>query len=438
MRFEPSKRVKDIIRRDHEALLATKGSDVTPLVTERADGDYIYDIDGNRFIDFATYISVYNFGANGNAEIRNAIKKQADKIMHAAYNDFFAEAPVKFAEDLVKMFPKGFGRVFYSNSGTEANEAAIKAARYFTKRLYIIAFYSSFHGRTMGSLSLTASKKIQRAHFGPFPNVIHAPYPNPYRCVFNHDLAECGMDSIRYLEENVLGKEVAPEEVAAIIFEPVQGEGGYIVPPKLFVQELRKLTRRHGILLIDDEVQAGYMRTGKFLALDHFGVEADIYTMAKAVGGGLPMGVTITKRSLGSLPEGAHSNTFGGNLVSVAAAQAQLNYFKRNRARLERETAQKSRLMFKRLNEMKRRYEILGDVRGLGLMIGLEFVKDKKSKAYAVDKRGEIINEAFRNGLVLLPCGTSGIRVIPPVTMSISNINKGLDILEKAVKKASA
>ena len=433
-----TEKTRRIIARDSKALLTTtKGKESIPLVTATGDGDFIYDVEGNRYIDFATYISVYNFGVNSRAEVRSAIKKQVDRMMHAAFTDFYAEQPVKFAEDLVKQFPSGFGRVFYSNSGTEANEAAIKAARYLKKKPYVIAFYNSFHGRTIGSLSLTSSKSVQRAYFGPFTGVIHAPYPYPYRCPFNHEEIECGMDSIRYIEDNILSKEVSPDEVAAVIVEPVQGEGGYVVPPKVFIKELRKLTKRHGILLISDEVQSGYMRAGKFLALDNFGVDADIYTMAKSIAAGLPMGVTVTKRSLGDLPQGAHSNTFGGNLVAIAAAQAQLDYFKRNKRKLESAASRNSKFMMKRLNEMKETYEIIGDVRGLGMMIGVEIVKDKKSKAYGVKEHDRIINEAFNNGLVLLPCGMSAIRIIPPITVSASHLNKGLDIFEKAVKSVS-
>jgi 4-aminobutyrate aminotransferase len=242
---------------------------------------------------------------------------------------------------------------------------------------------------------------------------------------------------VDYIKKYPLSKEVSPKEVAALFLEPIQGEGGYVVPRKEFVKEIRKITSDNGILLVSDEVQAGYMRTGKFLALDNFGVEADIYTMAKAIGGGLPMGATITRTSLGDAPEGAHSNTFGGNLVSIAAADATLKYVKKNMASLESQSREKGRLAMARLNEMKERYEIVGDVRGIGLMIGVEFVKDKKSKIPAEAERDKIVLEAFNNGLVMLPCGESSIRIIPPITISKDNLSQGLDILEQAIKTAN-
>lgn len=422
-----------MIRRHSNIMLTTTHSPDCLFVANRGNGDYAYDISGNRFIDFSSFISVYNFGVNANAEVRRAVKAQVDRLMHAAFTDYYAELPVRFAEKLVTMFPKGFGRVFFSNSGTEANEAAIKFAKLFTRRQYVISFYEAFHGRTYGSLGLTASNKVHRAHFGPFNSVIHAPYPYPYRFPYG-DAEECSRFCISQLSDMIFEKVVDPEEVAAIFIEPVQGEGGYIVPPKSFVVELRKLAKKHGILLVSDEVQAGYMRTGKFLALDNFGVEADIYTMAKAAGGGLPFGVTVTRRSLGDIPRGAHANTFGGNLVAIAAANASLDYVKRNMKSLEQQVAEKSRMIMARLEELRDSYEIVGDVRGIGMMTALELVRSKASKEYGVKERDRVLLECFDNGLLLLPAGRSTIRVTPPITMSKENIEKGLDILEEAIK----
>jgi len=407
-----------------------------PFVPSKGDGDFVYDISGNKFIDFSSFISVYNFGINGNNEVRAAIKKQVDNLTHAAFTDYYAEEPVAFAENLITMFPKGFGKVFFSNSGTEANEAAIKYSKLFTKRQYSMAFYNSFHGRTYGSLSLTSSKLSQREHFGPFNSVIHVPYAYCYRCPFGKEYPSCAMACIDYIKKYPLSKEISPKEVAAIFIEPVQGEGGYIVPPKEFVKEIRKMATDSGMLLVSDEVQSGYMRTGKFLALDNFGVEADIYTMAKAIGAGLPMGATVTRTSLGDVPEGAHSNTFGGNLAAVAGGDALLKYVKKNRTSLENQAVEKGKVIMGRLNELKDRYEIIGDVRGIGLMIGVEFVKSKKTKEPAIKERDRIILEAFNNGLVMLPCGTSSIRIIPPITISKSSIANGLEIFEQAVKNA--
>ncbi len=427
-------RAKEIIKRDSRIFLSTTRGPCD-FVADHGDGDYVYDVNGKKLVDFSSFISVYNFGVNGNNQIRTAVKSQIGKLMHAAFTDYYAELPVIFGESLIKMFPDGFGKMFLSNSGTEANEAAIKFSKIFTKRQYILAFYNSFHGRTMGSLGMTSSKVVQRAHFGPFTGVVHAPYPYPYRCLFDHSQNECGEDYINYIEEYIFKKEVAPEEIAAIVFEPVQGEGGYIVPPKSFVTGLRKLATENGILLVADEVQTGYMRTGKFLALDNFGVKADIYTMAKALGGGLPIGATITKSSLGDIPSGSHSNTFGGNLASIAAANASLKYLVKNKAKLESDVKKKSAIIFKRLREMQENYEIIGDVRGIGLMIGLEFVKNKKTKEPAEQKREEIVKSAFEKGLLLLTCGESTIRIIPPLTIAESAIEKGLSILEESIKE---
>ena len=345
--------------------------------------------------------------------------------------------PVELAENLIAMFPKGFGRVFFSNSGTEANEAAIKYSKIFTKRQYTFSFYNSFHGRTMGSLSLTTSKLAHREHFGPFNSTVHSPYAYCYRCPFGKEYPSCGIACLDYIKKYPLSKDVSGKEIAAIFLEPVAGEGGFIVPPKEFVKGVREIADDYGVLLVSDEVQAGYMRTGKFLALDNFGIEADIYTMAKSLGSGLPMGATIVRSSLGDVPEGVHSNTYGGNLVAVAAANALLGYVKKNLPALSSETVKKGRLILDRLNSMKERYGILGDVRGLGMMIGIEFVKDKGTKEPAIEERDEVVSEAFKNGLLMLPAGTSAIRVIPPVTMSTKNILEGLDILESAIEKVN-
>ncbi len=428
-------RISEVIKRDKKIFLTTTRS-AFDFVADHGDGDFTYDINGKKLIDFSGFIAVYNLGINGNAEIRTAIKKQVDKLMHAAFTDYYSELPVQFGESLIKMFPKGFGKMFLSNSGTEANEAAIKFARIFTKRQYILSFYNGFHGRTMGSLGLTASRAVHRAHFGPFSGVVHAPYPYPYRCLFNHhDDHDCGEDYLDYIKEYIFKKEIDPQEIAAIFFEPIQGEGGYIVPPKSFMKGLRKLANENGILLVDDEVQAGYMRTGKFLALENFGIEADIYTMAKALGGGLPMGATVVRSNLGDLPRGAHANTFGGNNVAVAAANASLNYVSKHKKELENGVKRKGEIILKRLREMQDDYEIIGDVRGIGLMVGIELVKDRKTKEHAVEEREKIVKSAFNKGLLLLTCGESVIRFAPPLTISEASIDRGLDILEQAIKE---
>ena len=436
MKFRLTGKIRKILARDKKVILTTTRGDV-PFVASHGDGDFIYDVSENKFIDFSTLISVYNFGVNSTKASREAAKRQIDKLGHAAFTDYYAELPVEFAENLMKMFPDGFGKVFFSNSGTEANEAAIKYSKLFTKRQYTLAFYGAFHGRTYGSLSLTASKTAQREHFGPFNSTVHTPYAYCYRCPFGKEYPSCGMACLDHIKKFALGKDVSGKEVAAVFMEPVQGEGGYIVPPKEFVRGVKEIAQDNGMLFVSDEVQAGYMRTGKFLALDNFGVKADIYSLAKAAGAGLPLGLTVVRNSLGDVPEGAHSNTFGGNLVAVAAGNEQLKYVLKNRQSLEDQTKSKGRYMMGRLNEMKESYEIIGDVRGLGMMIGVEFVKDKKSKDPAPKERDDVTVEAFNNGLLMLPCGLSTLRIIPPVTIAQKNLEEGMDILEAAIKKVN-
>ncbi|MGC8687418.1 MAG: aminotransferase class III-fold pyridoxal phosphate-dependent enzyme [Candidatus Micrarchaeia archaeon] len=437
MTVKITKRINDIIKRDHRIFIATTRESY-PFVAYKGEGDYVYDIEGNKFIDFSSFIAVYALGINGNAETRNAIKKQADLLSHAAFTDYYSELPVKFGELLLQMLPKGYGRLFLSNSGTEANEAALKFAKLFTNRPYTLAYYNAFHGRTSGSLGMTASRLVQREHFGPFLGTIHVPFPYCYRCPFNMKPESCGFACIDYIRKYPLSKEASPKEVNAFFVEPIQGEGGYVVPPKDYFKELQKLLSENDILLIDDEVQAGYMRTGKFFAMDNFGVKADIYTMAKAVGGGLPLGVTITRSSLGNIEPGAHATTFGGNHISVAAAYASLKYIQRNKRKLESGIKRKGKLIMKRLNEMKEKYEIVGDVRGIGLMIGVELVKSKKTKEPAVKEREYVLNYSFSNNLLLLPAGTSTIRIVPPLTVKESTIEQGMNVFEEAIKRANA
>ncbi len=429
-------RTRRVIARDKKVFLTTTREPYM-FVADHGDGDFVYDLEGNRFLDFSSFISVYNLGVNGTPAIRKAVVDQAGKLMHSAFTDYYAELPVEFAENLLKLMPQGFGKMFLSNSGTEANEAAIKFSKLFTGRQYLMAFYNAFHGRSSGSLALTASKTVQREHFGPFSDTVHVPYAYCYRCPLKQTYPDCGFACVDYIRKYPLSKEVSGKEVAAFVLEPIQGEGGYVVPPMDYFKEIKRLADDYGMLLIDDEVQAGYMRTGKFLALDNFGIKADIYTMAKAVGGGLPLGVTIAKRALGDIPSGSHATTFGGNLMSVAAANASIKYILDNRQKLEREVVHKGAIMTKRLMQMKEDYEIIGDVRGIGMMIGVELVKDKKSKGPAIAEREEILNRLFNKGMLVLPAGESSIRLIPPLTISYENLEKGMSMFEDAVASVS-
>lgn len=437
MAVKISKRIKDILAKDSKLMINTT-KDKVPFVAARGGGDFAWDIDGNKFIDFSSFISVYNLGDEANKKIQEAITTQSKELIHAAFTDYYSEKPLQFAEKLMTMFPKGFGRTFFSNSGTEANEGALKLARLYSKRQYMFSFYGGFHGRTIGSLSLTVSKHRQREGFGDmFGPTLHAPYAYCYRCPFKLEYPSCGLACVDYIKKYPLSKEANPKDVAAIFMEPIQGEGGYVVPPKEFVVEMRKIADEHGILLISDEVQAGFMRTGKFLAMDNFGVEADIYTMAKAFAGGVPIGATVARNSLGNVPKGALSNTFGGNLVAIAAANASLDYIKKNESNLKSGISRKGKYIMTRLKDMLERYEIIGDVRGIGMMIGVEFVKDKKSKKPAQEERDKVIETAFYNNLLMLPCGESSLRVIPTLTMADKNIEEGMDILENAIKKVN-
>ncbi|MGC8572195.1 MAG: aminotransferase class III-fold pyridoxal phosphate-dependent enzyme [Candidatus Micrarchaeia archaeon] len=427
-------KTKRIIERDKKVFLTTTRVSY-PFIADHGDGDYAYDVEGNKFLDFTSFISVYNFGVDALPEARAAAKAQIDKLMHAAFLDFHAELPVDFAELLIKQFPKGFGKVFLSNSGTEAVEAAMKIANVITHRPYVIAYYNAFHGRTKGSLALTNSKIIQREYFGPFPNAVHVPYPYCYRCPFKQTYPDCGFACIDYIKEFPLKKEISPKETAAFFVEPVQGEGGYIVPPKDYFKELKKVLDENDILLISDEVQAGYMRTGEFLALDNFNVVADIYAMAKAIGSGLPLGATIASKKLGDIPAGSHANTFGGNLVSIAAGYAQLKYVEKNKERLKESIKRKGAYALKRLEEMKEKFECIGDVRGLGLMLAIEFVKDKKSKEADKKIRDDVIMKCYEKGLLLLSAGESSIRIIPNLNIDEKNLEKGLNIIEESISE---
>jgi len=434
MKIKITNKTKKIIERDKKVFLTTTRAPY-PFIADHGKGDFVFDIEGNKFIDFTSFISVYNFGVDGIKEARDAAKAQINKLMHAAFLDFRAELPVRFAELLLKQFPSGFGKVFLSNSGTEAIEAAIKIANVTTKKQYIIAYYNAFHGRTKGSLALTNTKLTQREYFGPFPNAVHVPYPYCYRCPFKQKYPDCGFACIDYIKEFPLKKEISPKETAAFVVEPVQGEGGYIVPPKDYFKELKRLLDDNDILMISDEVQAGYMRAGKFLALDNFGVNADIYAMAKAIGSGLPMGATIASNKVGDIPAGSHANTFGGNLVSIAAAYEQLKYVNSNMKKIEESIRFKHSYAMKRLEEMKERFECIGDVRGLGMMLAIEFVKDKKSKTPDPKMREAVVMESFYNGLLLLEAGESSIRLIPPVNIADENLKEGLNIIEDAIAK---
>ena len=429
----PGPRARTVLDRDARIISQSMVRDY-PLVIDHAEGMNIWDIDGNRYLDFSAGIAVMNVGWNHPAVVR-AVSDQVKQLSHGAFLDFCSEIPVQFAETVVSMLPDGLDRVYFSNSGAETIEAALKLARYHTKRKYFISFYGGFHGRTFGAVSLTAAKVIQRKHFGPFLPVIHAPYPNPYRPLGLSTLT-CHLDVVQYIREVIFQTEVSPEEVAAIVVEPIQGEGGYIVPPPDFLRMLRELCDEHGILLIVDEVQSGCYRTGRFLATEHAGIVPDIVTLSKAIGGGMPLGVTVASDAIMTWPPGSHASTFGGNNVSCAAGIAVLGVMQE--AGFGDHVTAMGAYLKESLAALSEKHELIGDVRGVGLMIGIELVRDRATLEPAKQERNAILNEAFQNGLTLLPAGESVIRFCPPLIIRKEDIDCGIRILDQAFRRVTA
>src|SRR5262252_5138609 len=402
-----------------------------PLVAKRGQGAVIEDVDGNEFLDFSSGIAVTSTG-HCHPEVVAAIQKQAGELIHMSGTDFYYENMITLAERLAKIAPmSGPVRVYYGNSGTEAIEAAIKLARYHTKRQGIIAFYGAFHGRTMGALSLTASKVQQRRRFMPVvPGVAHVPYPDVYRRPEGMSEASYVKECVQFIEDRVFKTIMAPEECAAIFIEPIQGEGGYLPAPTQFMQELRRICDQNGILLVADEVQCGAGRTGKWWAIEHSGVEPDIVTIAKGIASGMPLGVTLARAEIMDWVPGSHASTFGGNPVCIEAALATMDV-------LEREAIHNADVvgnhMMKRLREWVKTHPMVGDVRGRGLMIGVEIVKDKKAKTPAHDERERIVELAFERGLLFLGAGENSIRLAPPLVVTAEQADIAMDVLEECI-----
>ncbi|HDR72890.1 MAG TPA: acetyl ornithine aminotransferase family protein [Methanoculleus sp.] len=424
----PGPAAVEILKRDARVVSQSMAREY-PLVLHRADGVNLWDVDGNRYLDFTAGIAVMNVGWN-NPRVVHAVEEQAKLLSHGAFLDFCSEIPVAFAEKLTEFLSEGHNRVYFSNSGAECVEAALKLARYHTKRKYFLSFYGGFHGRTYGALSLTASNVIQRKHFGPFLPVIHAPYANPYRPL-GGEAATSDVDVIRYIKEHIFRTEVSPEEIAAIVVEPIQGEGGYIVPPLTFLPRLRDICDEYGILLVADEVQSGCFRTGTFLASEHSGVKADIVCLAKAIGGGMPLGVTVARDEIMDWPPGSHASTFGGNNLSCAAGLAVLEILQERG--FGEKVLEKGRYLLEGLHRLQQKHDLIGDVRGIGLMCAIELVTNRETKEPACDERGRIIRQAFEQGFTLLPAGASTIRFIPPLTIEKGDIATGLDIVDIAL-----
>ena len=431
----PGPESRKVVEQDADFLVTSTKS--LPIVARRAKGVFVEDMDGNFFLDFASGISVNNMG-HVHPYITEKVEEQLHKLWHFAGTDFYYKEQVDAARAISEITPGKFRKkVFFTNSGAESNEAGIKIAKTHTKRGQFIAFIGAFHGRTQGALSFTASKAVQRKGFFPtMPGVDHVPYPNPYRNPFHIDGYEEPDELVNrvmeYIETYLFKTFVPPENVAAFVVEPIQGEGGYIVPPADFHKRLKKLAEDHGILYLMDEVQAGFGRTGKFFASEHFGVEPDIIFLAKSIASGIPMGAAVVRADLDFPESGLHSTTFGGNALASVACVATIEAIRKDNV-LENVNRQGSYLK-KRLNELKDRYEAIGDVRGHGLMGAVEFVKDRKEREPDVKLRVRVERRGFENGLLVLPTGSSALRLIPPLIIDEKQVDMGIDAFESAIK----
>jgi 4-aminobutyrate aminotransferase len=431
----PGPRAKAIIDRD-AAVVSPSYTRSYPFVMARGEGAMAEDVDGNRFLDCAAGIAVNSTGYSHPAVVA-AIVEQAGKFLHMSGTDFYYEPQVRLGEEMNAIAPwLGPKKSFFANSGTEAIEAAVKLARYQTQRHGIIAFLGSFHGRTMGSLSLTSSRAIQRKGFGPpLSGVYHAPYPNPYRRPVGQSVDECAAAAIAYIEDQILVHLVSPDEVAAVVVESIQGEGGYVVPPPAFHQALRELTRKHGMLLIVDEVQSGMGRTGRMFAIEHFGVEPDIVATAKGIASGLPLGVTTARADVMAWPPGSHASTFGGNPVSCAAALATIKLLKES---LIANATEVGRHFTDGLRALQDKHALIGDVRGFGLMIGIELVRDRLTKERATTERDRLVDECFRRGLLVLGAGRNTLRLSPPLVLTRDEASTAVRIIDESLSAMRA
>ena len=432
----PGRKAKEIIAED-DVYLSPSYTRGYPLVVKRGYGCRIEDVDGNEFLDFTAGIAVNSTG-HCHPEVVKAIQEQAATLLHMSGTDFYYELMPKVAAKLSELAPMaGPHKIYFGNSGAEAVECAMKLARYHTGRQNIIAFLGSFHGRTMGALSLTGSKVQQKRRFGPFvPGVTHVRYPYAYRgCSGGPQAAEeFGLGCARFIEETLFKKTVAPEEVAAIFVEAIQGEGGYVVPPDSFLQEIRRICDRHGILMVVDEIQSGAGRTGKWCAIEHSGVQPDIITMAKGIASGMPLSACIAQAHVMNWVPGSHASTFGGNPLCLAAALATIEIIEREAMA---NAAAVGAAALERLGTWVEKHEIVGEVRGRGLMIGVEIVENKQTKAIAGAMRERIVDLAFERGLLLLGCGENTIRLCPPLVVSQDEMDVALDLLEECIAEVT-
>ncbi|MBI4889324.1 MAG: acetyl ornithine aminotransferase family protein [Acidobacteria bacterium] len=431
----PGPKAAAIIERD-QAVISPSYTRGYPFVIARGQGAVVEDVDGNLFLDFNAGIAVVATG-HSHPRVVEEVRRQAGEFLHMSGTDFYYENMVALAEKLAALAPMpGPKRVFFGNSGTEAVEAALKLARYRTGRDKFIAFLGAFHGRTMGSLSLTGSKSVQKQGFAPLPlGVTHVPYANCYRCAYNRQPDSCAVECVKVLENELFRTILPADEVAAVFVEPVQGEGGYVVPPRKFFDELRAVCDKHGILLAADEVQSGMGRTGRMFACEHFGLEPDIVTMAKGIASGLPLSATIARAEVMQWRPGAHASTFGGNPVSIAASLATLELLEQG---LVEQAARTGAAMLRRMKGWVERYPQVGDVRGMGLMLAFELVKDKATKERAPELRDRIVDLAFERGLLILGAGANSIRLSPPLVITEEQADFALATIESCISEATA
>ena len=426
----PGPKARAIVKRD-QAVISPSYPRGYPFVMDHGKGVEVWDVDGNRFLDFAAGIAVVSTG-HSHPKVVKAIQEQAEKFIHIS-SDFYHSKWVELGEKLNEIAPFLDNAVsFMTNSGTESVEAAIKLARQYTGATEFIGFLGAFHGRTMGAVTFTASKPIYHADFYPLMSgVVHAPYPDPYRPILQtRPGEEYGETVVRYIEEQILEHVVPATEVAGILVEPIQGEGGYVVPAPGFFPALRDLCDRHKILLIVDEVQSGMGRTGKWWAVEQFGVEPDIVCAAKGIASGMPLGVMFARESIMAWPKGAHGNTYGGNPLACAAALATIELIEDGYLQNAVEVGDYA---MQCLNQIVGRHGCIGQVRGKGLMIGVEFVQDHDTKEPAEKLRDQIVENAFKMGLLLLGCGKSTIRIAPPLCVNRKEVDEALAIFEEAL-----
>lgn len=429
----PGPKGKELVERDHSVVSPSYTRDY-PLVAKAGRGAMVEDVDGNTFLDFAAGIAVVATG-HCHPQVVAAVQKQAAELLHMSGTDFYYPGMVELAEKLAAIAPGNSAkRVYFGNSGTEAIEAAMKLARYHTRRDKFIAFYGCFHGRTFGSLSLTASKAVQRKSFGPLlAGVFHAPYPDTYRGAYGIRPEHAAADTLAYIENELFKRIVDPEDVAAVFIEPIQGEGGYLAAPAEFLQGLERLCRRHAILLVADEVQSGMGRTGKWWAAEHSGIEPDMICTAKGIASGLPLSAVIAKADVMDWKPGAHASTFGGNPVAIAASLATISLLEGG---VIANVVRMGEFILRQTAGWGDRHKTVGDIRGKGLMIGIEFVRDQKTKERAPDLRNRIIQAAFHRGLLVLGAGENTLRLCPPLVIDEEQAEFAVRTLDACISEA--